>query len=558
MEIDEERLLWEESDHNLIQWEAAVFVHDEWSKKREASKKKKWQWPRDVSQEQWSMFAVATDEIAMDKIEEWAAKPIQDKYDTLIQILTQAGKEVIGGKWIIVKKRKKASPKRTDVQITISRLRKMRTKLRKKLRKSPTDQELLKKVQQLGKEIREKDIREQDQQMAQVSQDMLGKGLDQKKAFFSYVTRKRSDKSIEATMVAGDGKPIIEENELCKELKAHYNEVYNAAPFPEKSSVKEGAIPSLLPEDSDKLLQPIGDQEVWDILASLKTTRKSSGLSNIPQGFLKFAGPQLKTLLAEWVREMWEEEKTPMQIGQSKITLLHKKGPKNRVANYRTLAVGCNICKIYLKILEKRLSSATEHSYLLGDLQNGFRRGRRCQDNLLVLDTLIQLAKARRKPLVMAFLDITKAYDRVDRNLLWKKLEHMGFPEKIIRVLQETYRNPVGKIIFQGVETEWMQMPLGLKQGCVSITLIVRFIPSRPNCKVREYQSRSGTALGVHNGNIKCRKIPGLFFADDIVIPGDPKTVQQILNIIAEYAAKNGIEFAGHKSSVVPFTRKGG
>ena len=209
MEIDEERLLWEESDHNLIQWEAAVFVHDEWSKKREAGKKKKWQWPQYVSQEQWGMFAAATDEIAADKIEEWAAKPIQDKYDTLIQILTQAGKEVIGGKWIIVKKRKKASPKRTDVQITISKLRKMRTKLRKKLRKSPMDQELLQKVQQLGKEIREKDIREQDQQMAQLSQDMLGKGLDQKKAFFSYVTRKRSDKSIEATMVAGDGKPII-------------------------------------------------------------------------------------------------------------------------------------------------------------------------------------------------------------------------------------------------------------------------------------------------------------------------------------------------------------
>ena len=116
---------------------------------------------------------------------------------------------------------------------------------------------------------------------------------------------------------------------------------------------------------------------------------------------------------------MFRRESTLGNIGVGKITLLHKKGSKSDLKNYRTIAVGCTLWKVYLKVLERRLREMTEMYGIMCELQNGFRAGRRCQDNLLVLDHVIATAKANKKVKLNAgFLDITKAYDRVRREIL--------------------------------------------------------------------------------------------------------------------------------------------
>ena len=46
----------------------------------------------------------------------------------------------------------------------------------------------------------------------------------------------------------------------------------------------------------------------------------------------------------------------------------------------------------------------------------------------------------------MAFLDIEKAYDRVNRNILWKVLERCGMSEKVLNIIKSMYVNTRGKI----------------------------------------------------------------------------------------------------------------
>ena len=43
---------------------------------------------------------------------------------------------------------------------------------------------------------------------------------------------------------------------------------------------------------------------------------------------------------------------------------------------------------------------------MLGDIQGGFRRGRRTEDNLFMLERMIEMAKVRKEGLFMAFIDI--------------------------------------------------------------------------------------------------------------------------------------------------------
>ena len=66
-----------------------------------------------------------------------------------------------------------------------------------------------------------------------------------------------------------------------------------------------------------------------------------------------------------------------------------------------------------------------EHG-ILGEIQNGFRTGRRGDDCLFILTSAIELSRKSKKGLVAAFLDCSKAYDRVNRAKLWEILEALG------------------------------------------------------------------------------------------------------------------------------------
>ncbi len=68
-------------------------------------------------------------------------------------------------------------------------------------------------------------------------------------------------------------------------------------------------------------------------------------------------------------------------------------------------------------MVTNRIQEAVEESGILGEIQNGFRAGRRATDNLLVLETILRKTKREKKKNFMALLDITKAYDRVDRDV---------------------------------------------------------------------------------------------------------------------------------------------
>ncbi len=140
----------------------------------------------------------------------------------------------------------------------------------------------------------------------------------------------------------------------------------------------------------------------------------------MPPELLKHLEGRGRDELLKWVKEMWETKTSPKQNDELRTIFLHKKGATDTLDNYRTLTTGCNLCKIYNRILTNRIQEAVEDSSILGEIQNGFRVGRRATDNLLVLETIIRQTKAEKKDTYLALLDITKAYDRVDRDILWE------------------------------------------------------------------------------------------------------------------------------------------
>ena len=166
---------------------------------------------------------------------------------------------------------------------------------------------------------------------------------------------------------------------------------------------------------------------------------KAAGHDGIPNEALKNAPGTMVSLVVGLFNKVKNKGIVPNEWKQGRLVLIHKKGPKTDVFNYRPLTVLQSVSGLYTKLLNKRLSDVTEVHGLLGEIQNGFRKGRAGGDSAFVLNTVLWKMSAQQKAVHLAFLDLMKAYDTVDRPTLWKKLREMGVGGKFLRCLQALY-----------------------------------------------------------------------------------------------------------------------
>ena len=93
---------------------------------------------------------------------------------------------------------------------------------------------------------------------------------------------------------------------------------------------------------------------------------------------------------------------------------------------YRGLHLICAICKIYCDIINTRLTDWYEEQGKLSEEQAGFRRGRGCIDQLYTLTSLAKSAIDSGSCLYACYIDARKAFDNIDHDLLWYRLQHVG------------------------------------------------------------------------------------------------------------------------------------
>ena len=92
---------------------------------------------------------------------------------------------------------------------------------------------------------------------------------------------------------------------------------------------------------------------------------------------------------------------------------------------------------------------------------------------MFVIRRLQELARNKQIPLYACFIDFTKAYDSVDRTLLWKVLTLFGVPLQMISVIRQFHdgmRACVG--LDDGQCSDWFPVEKGLRQGCVIAPLL--------------------------------------------------------------------------------------
>lgn len=218
--------------------------------------------------------------------------------------------------------------------------------------------------------------------------------------------------------------------------------------------------------DFSLFLYPVLEIEVQEVLRSLKNS-KATDLYNHSVDMYKENILYLSAPLTYLINLIFETGIFPSKLKRAKIIPLLKSGDIEDVSNYRPIALIPILAKIFEKILALRIISYLDSHKILTDRQFGFRKGRNTSLAVLELINFISEGFENRNSTLVLFLDLSKAFDCVSKEILLDKLRFHGFRGVVFNLMSSYLTNRYQCVFHKGKLSNMLPVQHGVPQGSV-------------------------------------------------------------------------------------------
>jgi hypothetical protein len=189
----------------------------------------------------------------------------------------------------------------------------------------------------------------------------------------------------------------------------------------------------------------------------------------VPLIYLKDGAAELSDIITVLIKKIIQERRTPEQWKVARIVPLFKKGDKKQIQNYRPISNLCSITKVYERLILQRLDFIQEQEKvdLTGTSQHGFKKNFSTETACLEIQSKIARACDGGKFVAIASLDLTAAFDVIDRGLLIKRLKVMGIPQILIELINDWLSNRMAYCEVNRVNCSFFDITHGTIQGSI-------------------------------------------------------------------------------------------
>lgn len=294
-----------------------------------------------------------------------------------------------------------------------------------------------------------------------------------------------------------------------------------------------------------------------EVVAALKHmhAHKAAGVDGVAIELLMYAqgsAPRATHVLAPRLANLFNRVMRgayPAAWGECAVVPVYKgKGSPHDMDSYRGIAVGNAISKLFSTVVTKRMSAWAEKEGFRAAGQAGFRPTRGTPDNVFVLQHTLERARLQGRHVHAAFIDFRKAYDSVNRQLLWAAIKGMGVHGAMLDTLQRMHGDITMRVRLDGELGQPFSADMGVKQGDPLSPLLFGLFIDR--CE--QFLTAQCPDVGAHITPGLLARV--LLYADDLVLLAyNGAGLQRLLDALHTFCCANHLTVNTAKSVYVTF-----
>ena len=325
-------------------------------------------------------------------------------------------------------------------------------------------------------------------------------------------------------------------------------------------------IPKVTHTEAQRLTEELREAEIELVIAEAKTN-SSPGPSGISYQLIAAIWPFIKTTIMKYIKEVITGETLPAYLRKRCIPLIRKPGkPKDDPDGYRGISLLEILYKLISGAYARRLAPIANR--ISGPWQKGFLPGRSMAQNIRAVLDAKNLSHLTQHPLIITFLDFTKAFDMLSQKYVTKVLAWFEFPTQFIKTIKLLLNKPLVTIKVNSQESQEFTMNDGSGQGDPLSSFMFGLSAEILNIRLAYDQS------------LKRYKIPQIIppqqeqprhehqiqqqydeqttpeaYADDILLLLDgnhPQTIADLMTITEQFQTLSGLQLNRGKTDIMP------
>jgi len=361
-------------------------------------------------------------------------------------------------------------------------------------------------------------------------------------------------------LLDSDGTTLItEKDKILERWAEHFEAVLNRP-----STINDEAIDRMPQVNINTTMDVLPtESEVRKAISQL-SSGKAPGSDAIPSEIYKAGGSTFVQKLTELFQSFWVQGSIPQELKDASIVHLYKrKGNRQSCDNHRGISLLSIAGKVLARVLLNRLIVHLEEG-LLPESQCGFRKGRGTVDMIFAARQLQEKCQEQNRDLYTTFVDLTKAFDTVSRQGLWRIMSKFGCPERFILMVRQFHDGMMARVLNDGEHSEAFPVTNGVKQGCVlaptlfsmvfTAMLIDAFHDSEAGISIRYRMDGSLFNLRRLQAITKVKEtvLRDFLFADDCALnAGSESEMQSSMDSFSEACDNFGLTISTKKTEVM-------